>query len=96
MLESIEGEKTKTVATAVREDSVRAVEALMGDNTRDDGQHCFKELGGVLLPRSLDFQGPDIDPYLPWVREVDVATMMAELSHEIEVSATKVPPPSWH
>ena len=35
----------------------------------------------------------DIDPYLPWVREVDVATMMAELSHEIEVGAAKVPPP---
>ena len=28
------------------------------------------------------------------MREVDVATMMAELSHEIEVGAAKVPPPS--
>ena len=39
----------------------------MGDDARDDGQNHFDELGGVLLPRPLDFQGPDIDPYLPWV-----------------------------
>ena len=39
----------------------------MGDDARDDGQNRFDELGGVLLPRPLDFQGPDIDPYLPWV-----------------------------
>ena len=66
----------------------------MGDDARDDGQNRFDELGGVLLPRPLDFQGPDIDPYLPWVREVDVATMMAELSHEIEAGAAKEPLPS--
>jgi hypothetical protein len=42
----------------------------------------------------LIFQGPDIDPYLPWVREVDVATMMAELSRVIETGAGRVPPPS--
>ena len=66
----------------------------MGDDAHDDGQHHFDELGGVLLPRPLDFQGPDIYPYLPWVREVDVATMMVELSHEIEVGSAKVPLPS--
>ena len=66
----------------------------MGDDARDDSQHRFNELGGILLPRPLDFQGPDIYPYLPWVREVDVATMMAELSHEIEVGSAKVPMPT--
>ena len=66
----------------------------MGDDARDDSQHRFNELGGILLPRPLDFQGPDIYPYLPWVREVDVATMMAELSHEIEVGSAKVPMPA--
>ena len=65
VLESIEGEKTRAVATAIREDSVEAAEILMGDDTRDDGQHHFEELGGILLPHPLDFQGPDIDPYLP-------------------------------
>ena len=54
----------------------------------------FVTLGGILLPHPLDFQGPDIDPYLPWVREVDVATMMAMLSHEIEFGSVGVPLPS--
>ena len=66
----------------------------MGEDSRENGQHRFNELGGILLPRPLNFQGPDIDPYLPWIREVDVATMMAELSHEIEFGHAKVPPPS--
>ena len=66
----------------------------MGGDSRDEGQYFFNDLGGILLPRPINFQGPDIDPYLPWVREVDVATMMAELSHEIEVGSAKVPVPS--
>ena len=66
----------------------------MGDDARDDGQNRFDELGGVLLPRPLDFQGPDIDPYLPWVREVDVATMMATLNHKIEFGSAEVTLPS--
>ena len=66
----------------------------MGEDSRKNGQHRFNELGGILLPRPLNFQGPDIDPYLPWIREVEVAEMIAELSHEIEFGPTKVPLPS--
>ena len=66
----------------------------MGDDSRDDGQYRFNDLGGVLLPRPINFQGLDIDPYLSWVREVDVATMMATLSHEIEFGSAGVPLPS--
>ena len=67
VVEGAGSEKTGAVATAAHKDSVRAAEVLMGDGARDDGQHHFDELGAVLLPRPLDFQGPDIDPYLPWV-----------------------------
>jgi len=68
VLESVDGEKTKAVSTAPREGPVDAAEILMGDESRDGGQLRFEELAGILLPRPLDFQGPDIDPYLPWVR----------------------------
>ena len=94
VLESSAGEKTDAAATETREGSARAEAVLMDEDTRDDGQLRFDELGGILVPRPLDFQGPDIDPYLPWVREVDVATMMATLSHEIEFGSAGVPLPS--
>ena len=87
------GKKTDAAATETHEGFVRAEAGLMGDDSRDEGQYCFKDLGGILLPRPVNFQGPDIDPYLPWVCEVDVATMMAELSHEIEVGSAKAPVP---
>ena len=66
----------------------------MLEDSRDEGQFSFNDLGGILLPRHVNFQGPDIDPYLPWVREVDVATMMATLSHEIELGSVEVSLPS--
>ena len=66
----------------------------MGEDAQGDEQDRFDELGGILLPRPIKFQGPDIDSYLPWVREVDVATMMATLSHEIEFGSAGVPLPS--
>jgi hypothetical protein len=67
---------------------------LMGEDAQEDGQYRFNDLGGILLPRPIYFQGPDIDPYLPWVCEVDVATMIAMLSHEIEFGSAEVPLPS--
>ena len=81
-------------ATETHEGFARAEAELMGDDSRDEGQYCFKDLGGILLPRPVNFQGPDIDPYLPWVCEVDVDTMMATLNHEIEFGSTEVPLPS--
>ena len=57
-------EDAGAATTAAREDPVRAEEVLMGEDVRDDGQHRFNELGGILLPRPLDFHGLDIDPYL--------------------------------
>ena len=48
----------------------------------------------ILLPHPLSFQGPDIDPYLPWICEVEVAEMMAELSREIDSIPTTVVVPS--
>jgi hypothetical protein len=56
VLECVEGEKTKAVTAAVREDSVGAAEALMGDDTRDDGQHRFEELDGFYYHVPLIFK----------------------------------------
>jgi hypothetical protein len=81
-------------AAETREGFARAEAGLMGDDSCDEGQYCFNDLGAILLPRPVNFQGPDIDPYLPWVCEVDVATMMATLNHEIEFGSTEVPLPS--
>jgi len=94
VLEGIETEGAGAVDAEARRDTGGAAEALMGDDTRDEGHLRFNELGGILLPRPLNFQGPDIDPYLPRIREVEVAEMIAELSHEIEFGPTKVPLPS--
>ena len=94
VLEDIETEGVGAVSTEARKDAAGAAEALMGDDTREEGHLRFNELGGILLPHLLNFQGPDIDPYLPWIREVEVAEMIAELSHEIEFGSTKVPLPS--
>jgi hypothetical protein len=93
-LEGVETEGAGRIVTEAPKDPVGAAAALMGEDTREDGLHRFNELGGILLPRPLNFQGPDVDPYLPWICEVDVATMIAELSHEIEFGPTKVPLPS--
>ena len=34
---------------------------LLGEDVRDGDYEHFNELGGVLLPRPVNFQGPDID-----------------------------------
>ena len=39
----------------------------------------FSELGTPLTSRRLAFQGPDIDPYLRYALQVDVANVMKEL-----------------
>ncbi|XP_039805127.1 uncharacterized protein LOC120669437 [Panicum virgatum] len=52
------------------------------------------EGAGRIVTEAPKDPGPDVDPYLPWICEVDVATMIAELSHEIEFGPTKVPLPS--
>jgi len=95
------GEKTDVAADAAaaaaaktREGSARVAAALMEDDSCEEGQFCSNDLGGILLPRPVNFQGPDIDPYLPWVREVDVATMMATLNHKIEFGSAEVTLPS--
>ena len=52
---------------------------LLGEDARDGDYEHFSELDGVLLPRPINFQGPDIDPYLRCALEVDTANMMIEL-----------------
>lgn len=39
----------------------------------------FTELGTILTTCCLPFQGPDIDPYLRYAVEVDVAKFMTKL-----------------
>jgi len=39
----------------------------------------FSELGTISISRRLAFQGPDIDPYLRYPLQVDVASVMKEL-----------------
>jgi len=39
----------------------------------------FSELGTFSISRRLAFQGPDIDPYLRFPLQVDVASVMKEL-----------------
>ena len=74
-------------ASPTREALGENAEIPTSEDAKMDDFERFAELGGVLLPRPVNFQGPDIDPYLPWVREVDVATMIATLSAEIGLSA---------
>jgi len=88
------GKKTDGAAAKTHEGFARVEETLIGEDAQEDPQFRFNDLGGIFLHRPIYFQGPDIDPYLSWVREVDVATMMATLSHEIEFGSAGVPLPS--
>ena len=45
----------------------------------------FSELGTFLISRCLGFQGPDIDPYLRYPLQVDVASVMKELGDLLEL-----------
>ena len=66
----------------------------VGEDAKDDDLGRFGELGGVFLPRPLNFQGPDIDHYLRLVFEVDIATMMAMLIKEIGLDAVRMDLPA--
>ena len=65
VLGSAANEDAGVIAAEAFKDPVEAEEVLMGEDTREDGQHRFNELDGILMPRPLNFQGPDVDPYLP-------------------------------
>ena len=49
----------------------------------------FSELGTFSISRRLVFQGPDIDPYLRYPLQVDVASVMKELGDLLELEPSE-------
>ena len=49
----------------------------------------FSELGTFSISRRLAFQGPDIDPYLRYPLQVDVAYVMKELGDLLELEPSE-------
>jgi hypothetical protein len=49
----------------------------------------FSELGTFSISRRLAFQGPDIDPYLRFPLQVDVASVMKELGDLLELEPSE-------
>ena len=49
----------------------------------------FSELGTFSISRRLAFQGPDIDPYLQFPLQVDVAIVMKELGDLLELEPSE-------
>ena len=50
----------------------------------------FSELGTFSISRRLAFQGPDIDPYLRYPLQVDVASVMKELGDLLGLEPSEV------
>ena len=50
---------------------------------------CFSELGTFSISGRLAFQGPDIDPYLRYSLQVDVASVMKELGDLLELEPSE-------
>ena len=67
----------ESVLLAIDDEKAQEVEGtsshLIGARDR------FSELGTPSISRRLAFQGPDIDPYLRYALQVDVANVMKEL-----------------
>ena len=49
----------------------------------------FSELGTFSISRRLAFQGPDIDPYLWFPLQLDVASVMKELGDLLELESSE-------
>ena len=49
----------------------------------------FSEVGTFSISWRLAFQGPDIDPYLRFPLQVDVASMMKELGDLLELEPSE-------
>ena len=49
----------------------------------------FSELGTPSISRCLAFQGPDIDPYLRYALQVDVANVMKELGELLGLESSE-------
>ncbi|KAG2643776.1 hypothetical protein PVAP13_2KG348189 [Panicum virgatum] len=54
-----------------------------------EAKDCFSELGTFSIFGRLAFQGPDIDPYLRFPLQVDVASMMKELGDLLELEPSE-------
>ena len=64
-------------------DTTRAASHLIEPKDR------FSELGIPLISRRLAFQGPDIDPYLRYAIQVDVASMVKELGEMLRLDPSE-------
>ena len=49
----------------------------------------FSELGTLSISKRLAFQGPDIDPYLWYALQVDVANVMKELGELLGLESSE-------
>jgi len=79
--------KDSTVLLAVGDETAQEVVGasshLIGAKDR------FFELGIPLISKRLAFQGPDIDPYLRYALQVDVANVMKELGELLGLESSE-------
>ena len=71
--------KDSGVLVSGGENRVRVVETAGAASHLIEVKDRFSELGIPLISRRLAFQGSDIDPYLRYAIQVDVASMVKEL-----------------
>ena len=71
------------------EDRVHAQEAAGAASHLIEARDRFSELGIPLISRRLAFQGPDIDPYLRYAIQVDVASMVKELGEMLRLDPSE-------
>jgi hypothetical protein len=71
--------KDSSLLVSGDEDRVRVLETIGPTSHLIEAKDRFSKLGIPLISRRLAFQGPDIDPYLRYAIQVDVASMVKEL-----------------
>ena len=71
------------------EDESRAQEAVGAAGHLIEARDKFSELGIPLISKRLPFQGPDIDSYLRYALQVDVASMVKELGELLELDPSE-------
>ena len=59
------------------------------DGNLIEAKDQFSELGTFSISRRLAFQGPDIDPYLRYSLQVDVASVMKDLGDLLELESSE-------
>ena len=81
--------KDSSLLVSGEENRVRVLETVGAASHLIEAKDRFSELGIPLISRRLAFQGSDIDPYLRYAIQVDVATMVKELGELLGLESSK-------